>query len=118
MRGCAAREAVAGAHEREKRFYTLNGADKLYHMAFMFFLLLLVLYRRRRRRFTLDEFGLSHRSVAAAAAEMQRPRWYVLFGTSLLQYMSSTCYSLRLAPSPMAFNDVLLSIEPARVLCV
>ena len=21
-------------HEREKRFYTLNGADKLYHMAF------------------------------------------------------------------------------------
>lgn len=40
MRGCAAREAVAAsaasaAHEREKRFYTLNGADKLYHMAFV-----------------------------------------------------------------------------------
>jgi hypothetical protein len=38
MRGCAARgggiDIVAVLHEREKRFYTLNGADKLYHMAF------------------------------------------------------------------------------------
>ena len=44
MRGCAARGGGGGggggrARER-KRFYTLNGADKLYHMAFMFFCLL------------------------------------------------------------------------------
>ena len=63
MRG--ERGGVAATHEREKRFYTLNGADKLYHMAFMLFalLLLVVLYR-----FTLVDFD-SHR--CSSAVEMR-----------------------------------------------